>query len=74
MPHRPDQLHPKVAEVGGKISEYLNEIAQLFKPGAKLTLVVRHPSHPAGDQDMVLTNDQLPLAIKAIEQRIAEDA
>ena len=55
-----DQLH---ADAG----ELLHQIADLFKPGAKLTLVVRVPEFPDGTRDVLLTDDTAPEIIKAIE-------
>jgi hypothetical protein len=55
-----------VRGVGHLISEHLGEIAALFKPGTKLTLLARQPHMPDGSQDMVLTDDTLDRAIAAL--------
>lgn len=54
------------------IEYHLNQIAAFFKPGVKLTLLVRHPDIE-GDADALLTNDTLPEIIAAIERRLAQD-
>lgn len=54
-------------------SEKLSEIAALFKPGARLTLLVRTPGYPDGSRDFVLTNDALVDAIAALEIRKATE-
>lgn len=51
--------------VGDIASAHLATIAQMFNPPVHLTLVVRSPELPDGD--MVLTDDDLDLAIGAIE-------
>lgn len=48
------------------ISAHLAEIAGLFVPGVKLTLLARSPSHPDGSRDMVVTSDDLIAAIVAL--------
>lgn len=48
------------------LSRDLERIAKRFKPGAKLTLVVRHPS--LSDADVVLTDDDTEAAIAAIRK------
>lgn len=51
----------------------LRRIAARFKPGAKLTLVVRSPNFP-GDTGVVLTDDNLDLAIAEIRKLQGEQA
>ncbi len=47
-------------------------IARLFKPGAKITLVVRHP-FIEGDTGVVTTNDDLDEVIKELRLRQADE-
>lgn len=54
--------------VRGRIERTLNMIAALFRPGAKLTLVVRQPC-VKGDAGLVLTNDTFPEVIAELERR-----
>lgn len=63
--------HPSqsVQEVGEIVGGYLNEMARLFRPGAKLTLLVRRPEKPDGSQDFVLSNDTLAEAAAALTLR-----
>lgn len=58
-------LPPQTSEA---ISHNLNCIAGLFKPGAKLTLLVRNPG-VEGDADALFTNDEFSEIIAAIEKR-----
>lgn len=54
-------------EVHNAASIHLSEIAEYFKSGVKLTLLVRTPGDD--DADFILTNDDLDEVIKAIERR-----
>ena len=47
-------------------SGHLEQIARLFKPGAKLTLLVRTPGND--EADFLLTNDDLDAVTPAIER------
>lgn len=69
------KMSPEVQRVGREIQWHLGEIAELFKPGVKLTFLARHPDSPYGTADMVLTDDTLFEAIAALEiRRVAEEA
>lgn len=59
-------LNPARA-AGLVIGDHLAEIAALFRPGMKLTLVARDPDHFDGSRDMVVTADDLSLVIAALE-------
>lgn len=54
------------------IEHHLNQISAFFKPGAKLTLLVRHPDIEGG-ADALLTNDTFPEIVAAIERRRAQE-
>jgi len=54
-----------------QIERYLNGIGELFK-NPKITLVVRAPQ--LDDGDVVMTNDDLTEAIRAIEKSRAAEA
>jgi hypothetical protein len=41
-----------------KAADYMDHILKLFKPGAKITVIVRSPLVP-GDTDFILTDDDL---------------
>lgn len=47
-------------------SEYLSRIERLFKPGARLTLIVRRPGD--AEQDFMLSSDDLHEAIAVLER------
>jgi len=59
----PEQIHALHAKIGAN----LNEIAACFVPDAKITLLVRFPANP--DADMVMTQDELGLAIESLERQ-----
>lgn len=48
------------------VSKLLEVIVTYFKPGAKLTLIVRFAGHD--DRDFILTDDEIPEAVKALER------
>lgn len=50
------------------LSRHLAEVAKLFGPGARLTLVVRNPDTP-GDAGLVIGDDDLELAVEEIRRR-----
>ena len=50
------------------LAERLEEISEFFKPGAKVSLLVRNPSIP--NADLLLTSDDQGEIIKAV-QRLA---
>ena len=60
-----DQLQ-RTAETA---SYHLDEIKSLFKPGVKLTLLVRTPEHP--DRDFLLSDDDLSEVSAAVDAVIA---
>jgi hypothetical protein len=57
---------PKVQAVREEASEHLAAIQAMFVPGAKVSLLVRHPSHPDGTRDFYLTDDTIPEVIAAL--------
>lgn len=48
---------PKVREAGRAIQEMMADIADMFVPGYRITVVARNPEFPDGSRDMVLTDD-----------------
>lgn len=63
--------HPnaKVQNVSEIVADHMDEILACFKPGAKITVLVRRPEKPDGSQDFVLTNDTIDDAIAALQTR-----
>jgi hypothetical protein len=59
----------KAEQVSIRIDELLSEIASMFKPGRKLTLLVRSPEMNDGSGDLVRTNDSLYEAVAALLRR-----
>jgi hypothetical protein len=54
-----------IGEVHLEISDRCLEVARLFKPGAKVTILIRTPS--LADGDMVVTDDDIDLAVAALQ-------
>lgn len=51
----------EVRRVAEQMAEHLEQISRLFKPGAKLTLMVRNPQNPA--RNAFLTDEEEPEAL-----------
>lgn len=58
-------------DVREAVAGYCDLIRANFKPGAKITVLVRRPEHFDGSQDFVLTDDDLSKAISALIVRRA---
>lgn len=56
----------KLIAVQDEMSNHMDAMLRLFKPGAKITVVVRNPGF--GDADVVIGNDDLDESIGAIER------
>jgi hypothetical protein len=54
-----------------EVQRLLARIAKVFVPGVKLTLVVRSPADPTGDEDHVFTDDRIEDAVTALQQAAA---
>jgi hypothetical protein len=59
-----------LARVGDEISDHMDAIMQLFKPGAKITVIVRRPGQPG--QDFIMSDDELEEAIACLRRRNGE--
>lgn len=64
------QPTPEVQRAAEKTGEHMTAILGLFKPGAKILVVVHRAGHP--DQDFILTNGSLDEAVEAIRRRQAD--
>jgi hypothetical protein len=51
-----------------EVSRLMNQILDHFKPGRKITVLVRTPGEPA--QDFMMSNDDLAEATKMIQRRM----
>lgn len=58
-----------LVEVQEDVSGYLDKIIRLFKPGAKIAVLVRSPGSP--DRDFMMTDDDLDELISMISRRKA---
>jgi hypothetical protein len=65
-----DQKNDKVIDVMQLATDRLNDVYRCFKPGVKMTLLVRRPGFP--DQDFMLTDDSPADIIDMVQRRIAE--
>jgi hypothetical protein len=63
----PAEPKPEVRRVAEQMAEHLDAISRLFKPGVKLTLLVRNPRDP--ERSAFLTDEEGPdAACRAIRQ------
>lgn len=58
-----------VQRVGERAAARLDDIRAMFKPGVKITLLVRTPAFPDGKRDFLLTDDDLDAVCDALQQR-----
>jgi hypothetical protein len=61
----------KLTEVHAEVPNHAGEIAELFRPGAKVTILVRNPG--LDDGDMVITDDAIDSAIAALQNLKAQE-
>lgn len=59
--------NPVLSRVGDEIGVHMDEIVGLFKPGAKITVIVRFPGLP--DRDLIMSDDELEEVIVACRRR-----
>lgn len=62
-----------LAEASQAIAEHMDAIVALFKPGVKITVVIRTPSHPDGSRDLVMTDDMINEVVAALLRREHDD-
>lgn len=61
-----------VRQVETAVGAYMADIAAMFHPGAKITVLVRHPTDNEGD--MCITDDEFPDMIAMLHRCQARDA
>lgn len=54
--------------VADRIAALADEMGDLFMPGAKVTVVVRHPDVP--DAEMIISTDDLLKVVETIQHRL----
>jgi len=54
----------RLGEVHAEVAEHCAQVARLFKPGARVTILIRNPS--LADGDMVVSDDQMDLVTAAL--------
>jgi len=67
-------MTPRVAAVADFIINRMDEIATRFKPGVKVTVIVRSPDFPNGERDCIVTADDLDAVLAAINIRARASA
>jgi hypothetical protein len=60
-----------LTEVLAEVANHSGEIADLFKPGAKVKILIRNPGLDEGD--MAVTDDSFDSAIEALEKLKAKE-
>lgn len=55
----------EIAQVN--VADHMDSILRVFKPGAKITVIVRRPGQP--EQDFLMTDDDLEEVSRLIERR-----
>jgi hypothetical protein len=61
-------------ETRAVIADCMDDIMKCFKPGMKITVLVRAVGYPDGSRDLLMTDDQLPFVVRAIETRMKSEA
>lgn len=66
------KTHPneRVQSVTESIAEHMDDILNMFKPGYRITVLMRNPERPDGANDMLVTNDTIPAIIQALTVRM----
>lgn len=59
--------NPKVRHVAEQVSDHMEQIVALFKPGVKIAVMVRTPGFP--DRDFMLTDDTIPELRAMLDRR-----
>jgi hypothetical protein len=67
-------MSARIQAVGDHVMDCMDSILAHFKPGAKITVVVRQPDFPDGSRDMVVTTDEIEPVIKALGIRALSQA
>jgi hypothetical protein len=62
-------MNPALEHARDEISDHMDAIVALFKPGVKITVLVRTPSHPDGSRDLLMTSDTIGAIVKALRHR-----
>lgn len=63
-------MTPKLQNAREEVSIHMNSILQCFKPGAKITVLVRNQTH---EQDFMMSNDTIDEAIALLERSKARE-
>lgn len=66
MPPHPNTRVQNASEI---IADHMDAILACWKPGKKITVIVRSPDFPDGSRDFIQTNDTIDDAITALQLR-----
>jgi hypothetical protein len=58
-------------ETQDEVSDYLDQIKRFFKPGVKVTILVRTEGDPEGRRDFMMGDDDPQEAMNMIARRMA---
>lgn len=58
---------PNLQRVQEAVADHMDAILGMFKPGCKITVLVRTPDHP--DRDFLMTSDAGSEIIAAVQRR-----
>ena len=58
-------------DVAESVQWHMNEMLKLFKPGRKITVLVRSPEQPTAD--FCMTNDDLVEVATMVQRRIEQE-
>lgn len=58
-------------ETQEEVSDHLDKIKRYFKPGAKITVLVRAPDDPDGRKDFMMGDDDPQEVMNMIARRMA---
>ena len=62
----------KVLNASDHVAFHMDKIMEAFKPGAKITLIVRPYASTNGSMDFVMSDDDLDEAIAVLQRRKAK--
>ena len=62
-------MSEKVECAAATVADHMDQILKVFKPGSKITVIVRQPDDPEGLMDFCLSNDSLDEAIALLQRR-----
>lgn len=62
-------MSDKLQNAQHHVGYHMGEIIKAFKPGSKITVIVRPMGSEIGNMDFVMTDDEIDKAIAVLERR-----